>query len=414
MGLRHALIDLGPLRSSARFRRLWLGQACSSFGGQMTLVAVMFQIWQATGSSAWIGAVGIAQAAPIIACSLFAGALVDHGDRRRLYLVATTGQAVCSLALAVQGFAGHVPPAGVLLLVAAQSCFAAVAGPAARTFIPRLLPRPQVAAALALQRISFQGAMLVGPALAGLVVAGLGVGGCYAVDAITFGLSFYGGLGLPRMAADGASARPGLHGVIEGLGFLVRDRVVRGALLIDLAATVLAMPLSLFPVINAQRFGGDPRTLGLFLSAIAVGGVVASLLSGAFTRRVRPDLAMISGAVVWGGALALFGVTSNPWLALGVLAVAGAADTVSVVSRGTIVQLHTPERLLGRVVAAEQVVGRAGPDLGNLRGGVLAGLTSGPFALVSGGLLCVAAVLLVGATGGLAVRGPETAPGEVR
>jgi predicted MFS family arabinose efflux permease len=105
---------------------------------------------------------------------------------------------------------------------------------------------------------------------------------------------------------------------------------------------------------------------------------------------------MLVGSAVWGAALALFGVAPNPWLGLSFLLLAGAADTISVVSRSTIVQLHTPDELRGRVAAAEQIVGQAGPDVGNMRGGLVADATSGRAALVSGGLLCVAAVALIG------------------
>lgn len=392
--MRRALLDVAPLRTSPPFRRLCAGRALSGFGSQLTLVAVAFQIWRMTGSTVWTGAAGVAQAGPLIAFGLVAGSLIDRGDRRRFYLVATVGQAAGSLLLAVQGIAGHVPVSVVLLLVAAQSCFGAVAGPASRTFIARLLPEEQVAAGLAVNRIAFQGVLLFGPAVGGLVIGWLGVGGCYLIDAVSFALAFAGAFGLPPMRAEGAAPRPG----VGGLGFLARDPVVRGALLTDLAATVLAMPVSLFPLVNAERFGDDPRTLGLFLSAIAVGGVLASVFSGAFTRLPGHGRVMLAGSAVWGVALALFGVSTNPWLGLAFLALAGAADTVAVVSRGAIVQSHTPDALLGRVVAAEQIVGVAGPDVGNLRAGLLAGATSGATALAAGGLLCVAAVALVGAT----------------
>ncbi len=177
---------------------------------------------------------------------------------------------------------------------------------------------------------------------------------------------------------------------------------MRGALLTDLATTVLSMPISLFPLVNAERFGDDPRTLGLFLTALAAGGVAASVLSGAFTRLPRPGLVMLAGSGTWGIALTCFGLAPNRWVALAFLVLAGAADTVAVVSRSTIVQLHTPDDLLGRVAAAEQIVGQAGPDLGNMRGGLVADATSGRTALAAGGLLCVAAVALIGtATPGL-------------
>lgn len=395
MALRHAFVDLSPLRSGRAYRRLWFGQTVSGLGSQMTLIAVLYQVWDATGSAVWTGAVGLAQAVPLMAFGLFAGSLVDRHDRRRLYLVAKGGQAVCSVLLAVQALFWHLPVVGLLAIVAVQGCFGAAGGPAARTFLPRLLPRERLAAGLALARISFQGAMLVGPALGGLVVGGWGVGACYTVDALTFCAALYGAFGLPVMRPEGGAARPGLRGVLDGLGFLVREPVVRAALLTDLAATVLSMPISLFPLVNAERFGDDPRTLGLFLTSVAVGGVAASVLSGTFTRRARPGVVMLAGAIGWGGALTAFAFAPDPWLGFACLAVAGAADTVSVVARSTIIQLRTPDAVLGRVSAAEQIVGQGGPEIGNLRGGLVAVATTGTFALASGGLACVVAVVLV-------------------
>lgn len=395
--VRDALLDLTPLRTSPVYRRLWFGRTVSGLGSQLTLVAVLFQVWDETRNPVWTGAVGMAQALPLMVFGLFAGTMVDRRDRRLVYLIAMTGQAGCSLLLAAQAFFLDLPVAGLFALVAVQGCFSAAGAPAARTFLPQLLPPEQLAAGLALTRISFQAAMLVGPALGGLVVGQWGVGACYALDAVTFCAALYGAFGLPAMRPDGDVSRPGLRGVFDGLRFLVREPVVRGALLTDLAATVLSMPISLFPLVNAERFDNDPRTLGLFLSAIAVGGVVASVLSGVFTRRARQGVALLVGATAWGAALTAFAVAPNPWLGLGFLVVAGVGDTVSVVARSTVVQLATPNVLLGRVAAAEQIVGQGGPEVGNLRGGLVAAATTGTVALASGGLACVAVVILIGA-----------------
>jgi MFS family permease len=392
-----AFIDLTPLRRSQVFRRLWIGRTFSGFGGQMTMVAVLFQVWQLTGSPLWTGAVGIARATPTVLIGLIGGSLADRLDRRRLVLITTVGQFSVALLLAVQGFAGHLPVLGVLGLVALQSCFTAAGAPAGRTFTIRLLATNQVAAGLALTGISFQASMLIGPAIAGLLIGWLGVGGCYLIDAVTFGAAFYGVFGLPTMRPEGEVARTGIGGLLDGLRFVASTATIRGALITDLAATVLAMPISLFPLINAERFADDPRTLGLFLTAIAVGGVLASIFSGTFTRYHRPGVAMIIGSAAWGISLAAFGWAGDPWIGFGFLIIAGAADTMSVVCRGTVIQLETPDALRGRVGAVEQMVGASGPDLGNMRGGVVAGLSSGATALVSGGLLCVIAVAAVGA-----------------
>ena len=275
------LADTAPLRESPAYRRLWLSGLCSGFGAQMTTVAVLFQVWQSTGSAAWTGAIGLAQAVPLIAFGLFAGALADRLDRRRYFLACTVGQGACSALLATQALFGTFPVLGVLLIVAGQSLFGAGSGPTARTFLPRLVRTEHLGAALALNRIAFQGSMMVGPAMGGLVVAAAGVGGCYLIDALSFAIAFYGAYRLPRMVPRTEKApRPGLRGVADGLSYLMHSPPVRGALLTDLATTVLTMPVSLFPLLNAERFGGNPRTLGLFLAAIAVGGVIASVFSG--------------------------------------------------------------------------------------------------------------------------------------
>ncbi|MFE3635100.1 MFS transporter [Streptomyces cellostaticus] len=397
MRLSRSLVDVTPLRTSPVFRRLLIGRTVSVLGGIMTMVTVMYQVWDMTRSTAWTGAVGLAQALPLVVFGLFAGAWVDRADRRRIYLAATVGQAACSLLLAVQGFTGHVPVVAVLALVAVQSSFGALGAPAAGVFVPRLLPPEQVPAGLALNLVTGQTMMLLGPALAGVLLGRLGIGACYLLDALSFGLAFHGAFGLPALPPEGEPSRAGLRGVLDGLRFLAGHRVVRGALITDLAATVLSFPVSLFPLVNAERFGDDPRTLGLFLSALAVGGVTATALSGSLTRLGRPGTVMLCASGTWGVALVLFGVSTSPWAGLALLVLAGAADATAVVSRSTIVQTRTPDALLGRVTAAEQIVGQAGPSLGNVRGGLLAGFSSGATALVGGGLMCVLAVAAVAA-----------------
>ena len=155
------------------------------------------------------------------------------------------------------------------------------------------------------------------------------------------------------------------------------------------------MPVALFPVLNQERFGGDPRTLGLFLSAIACGGIVAGLASGTVTRARRPGLVLLAAVGAWGLALAGVGLLDSPVTTLALLAVAGAADTVAVISRGAVVQLATPPAYLGRASSAEYVVGAGGPALGNARAGAVAGWGSAELAAVTGGLACAAAVVAI-------------------
>jgi predicted MFS family arabinose efflux permease len=392
------LLDARPLRSSPPFRRVWTGTALSTLGGQLAVVAVLHQTWELTASPVAVGAIGLAQAVPMVVFGMVGGALADAVDRRRLVLATTLGQMVAAGLLAVQAFVGLDSLAVLLGLVALQSACGALGAPARRTFAARLLPADQVGAGLALFNLGFQASMLVGPALAGVVAARWGVGACYAVDTLTFLAALYGVVRLPALPPDGAVTRPGLVAVVAGWRFIAGKPALTGAFLTDLIATVLAMPIALFPVFNAERFGGDPQTLGLFLSAIAVGGIVAGLASGTVTRAQRLGLVMLLAAGVWGVALAGFGMAPSLWPALGCLAIAGAADTISVISRGALVQLATPDAYRGRVSAVEDVVGMAGPYLGNFRAGLVAGATTAGVAAVAGGLMCVLGVVVVAAT----------------
>nr|WP_202885171.1 MFS transporter [Actinopolymorpha cephalotaxi] len=386
------------MRSSPAFRRLWVGTTLSGLGGQLTMVAVLYQVWELTGSPAAVGALGLVRAVPMVVFGLVGGSLADAVDRRRLVLLTTVGQLGVAVMLAVQAFTELRSYAVLLVLVAVQSVGGALGAPARRTFVPRLLPAEQVTAGVALSHVSFQFAMLGGPALGGLVIAHAGIGVCYLVDSITFLAALYGVRGLPAMRPVGLPARPGIRTVWEGWRFIATRPALGGAFLTDVFATVLAMPIALFPVVNAERFGGRPETLGLFFTAIAVGGVVAGAVSGRVARSGRPGVVMLVTAGVWGVGLAGFGLAPYLWLALGCLAVAGAADTFSVISRGSIVQLATPDSHRGRVSAVELIVGASGPDVGNFRAGLVGDVTSATFALVAGGVMCVAGVAGVAAT----------------
>ncbi len=174
--------------------------------------------------------------------------------------------------------------------------------------------------------------------------------------------------------------------VAEGIGFIRRSQVIGGAFLADLNATVFGLPVALFPAINAERFGGDPRTLGLLVTSVGVGGLVSAAFSGPVGHIERQGRAMLAAVAIWGAAFAGFAVAPGLWLTLGLLAVAGAADSFTVVFRGAIVAAATPDRLRGRVMAADYVVGAGGAQLGNLEAGALGSLTSPAISALAGGL----------------------------
>ncbi|MEV2191870.1 MFS transporter [Streptomyces phaeochromogenes] len=399
MRWRVRFLDTRPLRSSRPFRDLWIGSSASQLGGQIASVAVLAQVWDLTGSPVGTGAIGLATGLPMVLFGLLGGTLADSVDRRAVVRATTAGQLLAAAGLCAQALSDNRNVLLLLALVAIGTACGALGAPARRTFPVRLLSSDQVAAGLALTNVSFQAGMLAGPALAGLIIARWGFQAAYAVQAVTVAVSMLAVIRLPAMKPEGVEAKGGRRRPERGgWGIILRRPTLWGSMATDLSATLLAMPIALFPLVNEVRFDGNPQTLGLFLSAVAVGGITAGLLSGTVTRWRRGGLVQLTAAGVWGVALAGFGLAGPLWLALGCLAVAGAADTVSVVTRSSLVQLETPDAYRGRVSSVEHVIGVAGPELGNFRGGLLASATSASFSLVAGGLSAVLAIAAVAAT----------------
>jgi predicted MFS family arabinose efflux permease len=249
---------------------------------------------------------------------------------------------------------------------------------------------------VALNQLTFQLMLTTGPALGGLVAAAAGPRACHLIDAVSFAAALYGVASLPAMPPQDGAQKPGLRAVAAGARFICRSRVLAGAFQADLDATVLGMPVALFPAINAERFAGRPQTLGLFLTAVGVGGLAGSALSGPVGHIRRPGRAMLVTVSVWGAAITGFAVVSGLWPTLGLLAIAGAADTSTVALRGTIVQTAVPEQLRGRITAADYVVGAGGGQLGNLDAGAVGSLTSPVISAASGGLASIAGAVAIG------------------
>jgi len=390
------LADARPLQESPAYRRLWIGQSLSIIGSRMTSVAVPVQVYALTHSSLAVGMIGLAIAVPIIGLGLVGGSIADAFDRRRLVLVTTTLLAIVSLLFALQALLDLRQLWLLYVLIAVQSCLAAIDQPARRTFIPRLLPPERIPAASALSFLSFHVSLTVGPLAAGVIIAAAGLQTAYVVDAASFFFSFYGVMRLPAMPPHGGGGPPGLRAVAEGLRFVRRQPVIAKALLVDLNATIFGMPFALFPALAATHFGGGPQTVGLLYAAPAIGGLIGSACSGPFAHVHRQGRAVLIAVAVWGAAIAGFGATRLLWLGVTLLAVAGGADVVNGVFRATIIQVNTPDALQGRVNSVGFVVGEGGPRLGDVESGVIASLTSPVFSAVSGGLISVVGVALLG------------------
>ncbi|MFC1420717.1 MFS transporter [Streptacidiphilus cavernicola] len=407
---RGALADVTPLRTSAHFRRLWFGQSVSSIGQQMTALAISVQVYALTGSPFATGLVGLCSLVPLVAFGLYGGAIADTMDRRKLGLFGASGLAVLSAGLAAQAFFG-VRQVGVLYaIVALQAVCFALNAPARASMVPRLVPAAQLPAANALSTVSMNLGLTVGPMLGGLLIGVWSYQAAYLFDAIAFSASLYAMWRLPSMRPEttpGAIAKPRAS-VLDGLRFL-RDRPnLRMSFLADLAAMVFGMPRALFPALAVVLYHGDAGTVGLLAAAPAVGALLGALFSGWVSRVRRHGLAVIFAVLAWGLSIAGFGLARQLWLGLVLLALAGAADTVSMIFRNTIMQAAAPDDMRGRLQGVFIVVVAGGPRLGDFESGSVAQLTSPTFSAVSGGLACVASMLL------LALRYPAFARYDAR
>jgi len=387
MGL---LIDTTPLRVSPDFRRLWIGQAVSFLGSTMTAAALPYQVFHQTHSSLDVGLLGVAQLGPLVVLGIVGGALADSIDKRVLLIVVTIAAGACSAGLAVNASLDHPQLWLLYVLGAIASGVAAVTFPVLRSLLPLLLEEPLRPAAFALQSTYGSFGMMAGPAVGGVLIAAVGLTSTYGVDVATYAVALVAFAGIAPSPPVGIEHRASVASVLHGLRFLQGQSVIMGVFGIDLLAMIFGMPRALFPALT-ERLGGGPVLFGLLLSSVAAGAFVASITSGWTGRVRRQGRAVLWCVSVWGAAIALAGLTRNTIAVLAALAVAGGADMISGVYRSAIAADATPDDLRGRISGVEIAVYAGGPQLGDVEAGIVGGLFGVPFAIVSGGVACVAA-----------------------
>ncbi|HEY8846713.1 MAG TPA: MFS transporter [Candidatus Limnocylindrales bacterium] len=395
-GVRRLFLDTAPLRLDRDYRWLWVGQAISGIGNQVTRLALPYQVYVLTGSTLAIAALTAVQLVPILVFSLGAGSVADAVDRRRLLLVTQVGLMGCSAALLLLALSPAPPLIALFVVAFLAAGIGSIDQPARSSAVPRLVPPGRLAAAIALGQLNFQIASVVGPAIAGVLIATVGLAGAYGLDLVSFAASLVGLLAIAPIAPVASAARPGLAAVREGLRFALSRRVILSTFVIDLDAMIFGMPTSLFPVLALDVFHAGPTGFGLLGAAPAVGALLGALLSGWVSSVRRVGQAVIVAVAIWGVAITLFGLSTFSFaLALVFLAVAGAADVLSAVFRSTIVQLAAPDELRGRVSSIHILVVTSGPRLGDIEAAAVASVIGAQASVISGGILCVLGVAVV-------------------
>jgi len=396
-GWRRWAMDIRPLRIPA-YRRLWSSTIVTAVGSQLTAVAVPKQIYDITGSSAWVGAASMAGLLPLIVFALWGGAVADSMDRRKLLLITNTGIAVTSVLFWLQAVSGLDSVAVLMVLLAVQQAFWGLNAPARNASIARLVPESQLPAANALGSTVMQTGQVVGPLLAGVLIPVIGLPELYLVDALALCVTVWAVYRLPSLPplASAVARRAGVREIAEGFRYISAHKVLLLSFLADIIAMVFGMPRALFPQLASETYApyGEGLALGLLFAAIPIGAVVGGLFSGTFSRARRHGWMVIGAVVAWGVAITGFGLSGSLWLAVVFLAAAGVADMVSMVFRGAILLSAATDEMRGRMQGVFTVVVAGGPRLADVLHGT-AGSAFGARPAVAGGGILVVAVMLV-------------------
>jgi MFS family permease len=395
--LQRLAVDITPLRASRDLRLLVLGSVVSGLGTQAALVALPYQIYVETGSPFLTGLLGAVELVPLVAMALLGGAVADRRDRRRLLLLDQIALVVTAAALAALTFGGSPPIPLLYLLGGLTAGFGAVQNVTRSAIVPNLVEPERLRSALALNFGLMAVTMVVGPALGGLLIGAFGVGAAYVVDAASC-LAMVAAAAAMRPQPPQGDGRPVdgvLRSIAEGLRFVRRNRALTGSFAIDLMAMTFGIPRALFPVLAVSVYHAGAAGTGLLYTAVSVGASVGALTTGWLAHARRLGRIVIWAVAAWGAAIALAGLMPSLWPAALLLAVAGAADSVSAVCRSTINQTVTPDHMRGRMSSTFSLVVTSGPRLGDIEAGGVAALAGVRFSVVSGGLACVAGAALV-------------------
>ncbi|MEW2560048.1 MFS transporter [Streptomyces griseorubiginosus] len=395
-GWRRWAMDTRPLRIPA-YRRLWSSTIVTAVGSQLTAVAVPKQIYDITGSSAWVGAASMAGLLPLIVFALWGGAVADTMDRRKLLLITNSGIAVTSVLFWLQAVTGLHSVAALMGLLAVQQAFWGLNSPARNASIARLVPEDQLPAANALGSTVMQTGQVMGPLLAGALIPVIGLPELYLLDALALCVTVWAVYRLPSLLplAKAVARRAGVREIVEGFRYISAHKVLLLSFLADIVAMVFGMPRALFPQLASETYASyyEGVTLGMLFAAIPIGAVVGGLFSGTFSRARRHGWMVIGAVVAWGAAVTGFGLSRSLWIAVVFLAAAGVADMVSMVFRGAILLSAATDEMRGRMQGVFTVVVAGGPRLADVLHGT-AGSVFGPRAAVAGGGLLVVAVML--------------------
>jgi MFS family permease len=367
------------------FLHFWFAKNASSFGFQMMSVAVGWQIYEITHRALDLGLIGLVQFVPSVLLALPAGHVADQFDRRRIVTVCQSIEWLAIALLAIFSLTGHINEVGILALVFVVGLGKAFEFPALQSMLPAIVPPSVLPRAMASTASAGQAAMIAGPALGGLLYVA-GPGTVYSVSAVLYLVAL---TLMSRLSYDHQPPRrepATLKTLFAGVHFIRHRPAVFGVISLDLFAVLLGGATALLPIFARDILHTGPWGLGLLRAAPAVGALLMSvwLAHNSLTRRVGPI--MFASVAGFGVATIVFALSSTLWLSLIALFALGAFDMVSMVIRGALVQLETPDDMRGRVSAVNAIFINTSNQLGEFESGILAAALGAVNATLIGGI----------------------------
>ena len=367
------------------FALVWTSSLTNGVASQMLAVAIGWQVYAIHRNPLDLGLVGLAEFVPLPLLALPAGQLADRVSRRTIAAAALLVHVAIAALLVVVTLAGAHALWAFLAIAAGAGVASAIGTPALRPLTREIVPIPLLQGALALRSIAGQIGVVAGPALGGVIFAVDPVA-VYAIAAALFGVSLVTILGLSLRGASGDTSAPAdWESLVAGLRFVMRTRMLLGAILLDLFAVLFGDAIALAPVFARTILDVGPIGLGALRAAPSVGALTAGVIIARRPLRRRAGPTLLTVVAIFGAATVVFGVSRSLPLSLAALAVTGFADMISMNIRSTTLALVTPLDLQGRVNAVESVFISASNELGAFESGAVASAIGTVSAVVLGG-----------------------------
>jgi MFS family permease len=378
------------------YRLVWIASVFSAAAIQVRNVAGLYQVYEISGSALQLGITGFLQAFPFVIFGLFAGAVADSFDRKKLLVATMVAQLIPSLLLGLLTMTGAVQAWHVFTLGFIGALVEVFNWPARAALIPRLVPRSYLMNAMTLNTIIIQTSFLLGPAIGGVLIDQAGLVVAYFT---TIGLLLPAGFAIFAMRTSGVPQgeprRVNLRSIFEGIEFIWIQRIILSLFLLDFGVTLVGFYRPILPIFAADVFQTGAAGLGVLYGAPSAGAILGSLAVLMVGDIERKGVMVVIAALIFAASLALLGVSQGFSMAVVATLILGFADSLSVAIRRTVVQLLAPDGMLGRASSLITIFAQATNGLGAILAGAAAQWIGAPNALLLGSALCFLMILAI-------------------